>query len=369
VRIAIFLSQLRGAGIQRMRLNIIELLIERGFEVDLVVTYRQGELLGHVPENVQVFELASAGKLFLFNALFKYLKTRRPSHIMSSYEDISVAILVFSRYLRFKPFILISTHNALSKLEEEKGYLNYIKQRLLILLMRKYYPLADALVAVSGGVATEMRQLLKLPEDRIRVIYNPVIATDFESRLDDPAPVDLDSTCPGAIVGYFGRLHPQKRVDLLIDAFPSVIQKQDSTLLLVGDGPQRAQLERQVQRLDLEKNVIFFGFAPNPYPLMRRCDLVVLPSDYEGLGNVLIEAMACGTQVVSTDCPYGPSEILEGGRWGQLVPTGDAVLMARAIMCALSREYWIAPESLKDRGMNFTSLESTQKYLEAMNLL
>lgn len=368
VRIAVLLAQLRGAGIQRMRFNIIRCLLRRGYQVDLVVGAAKGELVDEVPPGVSLYTLSSKGRLGLPVGLMRYLRERQPSHVMSSYEDLSIMLLLAKKVLRADTFTLLSTHNAISQLVHEGGRLNRLKQRLLRPMMKSLYPSADSLVAVSEGVALELHQYLNLPLSAINVIYNPVIADSFAAQLA-AGESDLHYEQDGApTIGFFGRLHEQKRVDLLIDAFAMLRQKAACRLLLVGEGAERERLELRVAGLGLGGDVHFFGFSESPYALMRRCHVVALPSDYEGLGNVLVEAMACGTQVVSTDCPHGPREILQDGKYGQLVEVGDAEGLCTALMNSINNVFRVDPELLVQRAMEFSADTATDSYLRAMKL-
>src|SRR5690606_1752605 len=146
------------------------------------------------------------------------------------------------------------------------------------------------------------------PLPAIRVIYNPVIGNDFFIKLGEAAPPSVPTLAnDAALIGYFGRLHPQKRVDVLIRSFSRIKDERQKKLIIAGTGVEEESLNKSVHELALESDVIFVGSLQNPFPVMKLCNSVALSSDYEGLGNVLVEAMACGIQVVSTNCPYGPS--------------------------------------------------------------
>jgi len=368
VRIAVVLAHLRGAGIQRMRINLMQALLLRGYQVDLVVGDGSGQLRQNVPEGVAVFEVARSGSALYPFGLLRYLIGRRPTHLMSSYEDISVMTSLLLPLLRSRAALLISTHNALSQLPAEAGLANRLKHALLFPLMRRLYPRAASLVAVSRGVVDELVEIAGVSRDRVKVIYNPVIGEDFPRRAAEPPPSGLQHYMGTPLIGYFGRLHPQKDLPILVRAFTQVRRQRPCRLLLVGEGAERARLEQMAGELGVIEDVIFWGFSDNPLPLMKACALVVLPSRYEGLGNVLIEAMACGVQVMSTDCPHGPAEILQRGVYGQLVPVGSIDAMAAAIVRSLDRQFWVDPQALVARGMEYSAAVACDKYLEALGL-
>ena len=367
--IAIFLSRLNIAGIQRMRINLAKKFVELGFDVHIVVTSADGSLRETIPDIISIVELAPKGFFTYFPKLFRYLATRKPTHVLSSYEDITLILLIIRTFFGFKFNLVISAHNALSHVKSEKGFGNLIKYKVVFFAMRLLYSKATAVVAVSQGLAEEVAKLCNCSLDRVKVIYNPVIADNFKQLKDEEPTVDIDLIClKYPIIGFFGRLHPQKRVDILIQAFSLVRSENECKLLICGSGKELSNLKKLAKKLNLLEDTIFLGDVSNPFPVMRRCNMVVLSSDYEGLGNVLVEAMACGVQVVSTNCPYGPSEILEDGRLGQLVPTNNPLELARAIKYSLSKEFWIDPELLIRASNKFSLSKAAEQYLSALDL-
>lgn len=366
--IAIVLPQLQGYGIQRMRFNILRQLVERGYTVDLVVAKRTGVLLDRLPPGVSVYPVAERGGIWFATGFFGYMRQRKPTHILTSHEDISPIVLLVNRLLGRPAKVLASTHNSLTRLAASGGLLYRIKYSLILPLLKYLYPGADALVAVSEGVAREMTTVLKIPLEDIQVIYNPVITPEFERSSSEAPPELPEAISARPLVGFFGRLHQQKRVSTLLRAVSRLDKASGCALLLVGAGEQEEALRAEAARLGIADRVCFYGYAENPYPLMKVCDVIVLPSEFEGLGNVLIEALACGSQVVSTDCPHGPAEILEHGKWGQLVPVGDDQAMAGAIERALSGEFTVASTALCERSREFSSVTATSRYLAALGL-
>ena len=218
-----------------------------------------------------------------------------------------------------------------------------LKRAISETAMRWLYPRADAVVAVSKGVAQDLLNLMPQLKPKLTVIYNPVIDAAFHAKAD--APVEhpwFQPNQPPVILGV-GRHHFQKGFDTLLRAFARVRQQMPARLVILGEGPERPNLERLAAELGVAADVDLPGFDPNPFRYMRRAGVFVLSSRYEGLPNVLIQALACGCPVVSTDCPSGPWEILDGGRYGALVPVDDVEAMAQAIVRALSGQVATAP--------------------------
>jgi glycosyltransferase involved in cell wall biosynthesis len=218
----------------------------------------------------------------------------------------------------------------------EAGNASSWRGRLTPRLIKRFYPWANGIVVVSHGVRDDMAQLTKIPRERITVIYNPsIVSADVREKAQ--APLDHPWFEPGQppVLIAVGRLQIQKDYPTLLQAFAQVRQKRPVRLLILGEGKERPMLEEIIKTLGVEEDVSLPGFVMNPFAYMARASLFVLSSRWEGLPTVLIEAMCCGTPVVSTDCPSGPREILREGQYGQLVPVGEPTALARAIETTL----------------------------------
>jgi glycosyltransferase involved in cell wall biosynthesis len=230
--------------------------------------------------------------------------------------------------------------------------------------MRWSYPRADGVVAVSAGVAQTITALAGLPTQRVSVIHNPVgpPKADAMTASACAAPAWVDHKGPKVIA--IGTLKEQKGFPLLLSAFVNVRQLADARLLVLGEGPLRGELEALRSRLGLDGAVDMPGFVADPYPYLAKADVFVLSSAWEGFGNVIVEALACGTKVVSTDCPSGPREILVDGRYGKLVPVGDAGALAQAILAALDEDHDRA--ALIRRSQDFSVEKAADEYLRLL---
>jgi glycosyltransferase involved in cell wall biosynthesis len=228
-------------------------------------------------------------------------------------------------------------------------------------------PIADGIVAVSQGVAGDLSQATGIPESRITVINNPAITADFDERVavDVEHPWLDDPTIPVFVTA--GRLVPQKDHETLLRALAIYRKTSPARLLVLGTGPLEEPLRAFAGELGIADAVDFLGFCNNPLPYMRRASAFILSSRYEGFGNVIVEALGCGTPVVSTDCPYGPSEILAGGRWGRLTPVGNAEAMAAALSGDLRKQF--PPEKLRERARQFTAGTAVKQYMELFDAL
>ena len=269
----------------------------------------------------------------------------------------NVAAVLAGRLAGGPTKIVVCQHNSLAA---ECGPGRPLRFRLLPLAYRALLPFADACVAVSAGVAREVERMCARPAGSVHAVYNPAWSPGHARSAGDPVPHPwLEQHSSPVIVGI-GRLVPQKDFATLVDAFARVRQHVPARLLLFGEGPERPALEAQIAELGLGEACRLPGFLPNPFAAMARASLVVLSSRYEGFGNVLVEAMGCGTPVVSTDCPQGPSEILEGGRYGPLTPVGDPAALATAILETLARA--ADRIGLQRRAEAFTIERAVERY-------
>jgi len=207
---------------------------------------------------------------------------------------------------------------------------------VISLLNRFLYPFADRIVAISEGVREYLVRDRKIPKEKIVTIHNPVdigrIQKLSQEQVDDPWLRDQDKP----VVLWVGRIAAVKGLEYLIGAFERVLREIDARLIMVGEGSEESTIRDLVRRTALQEKVRFAGFQSNPYRYMSRSSVFAFPSLSEGFGMVLVEAMACGLPVVSTDCVAGPSEILQNGRCGILVPVADEDALAQGIVTLLT---------------------------------
>jgi glycosyltransferase involved in cell wall biosynthesis len=332
-RIAIFMPSLFGAGGQRSMLNLAHGLTQAGCAVDLVLAQADGPFLADVPSSVRVRDLKASRVLTSLPALVRYLRRERPEAMLSVFAYVNIVALWAWRLARVPTRLFVNEQNTVSF---EAGNARSWRGRLTPQLIKRFYPWANGIVVVSHGVRDDMAQLTKIPRERITVIYNPSVVS---AEVREKARAHLDHPWFGPdqppVLIAVGRLQVQKDYPTLIQAFAQVRQKRPVRLLILGEGKERPMLEEMIKKHGVEEDVSLPGFVMNPFAYMARASLFVLSSRWEGLPTVLIEAMCCGTPVVSTDCPSGPREILREGKYGRLVPVGDPTALARAIETTL----------------------------------
>ena len=229
---------------------------------------------------------------------------------------------------------------------------------------RRTYPYSDAAVGVSRGLAGELTETIRVPNNRVHTIYNPVVSEALARTSNEPAGHPwLDHPGPRVILTA-GRLSKGKDFPNLLTAFARLRDGCPARLIVLGKGRLRPELLAHSEQLGISDHVDFPGFVQNPYAFMAKASLFVISSRHEGLPRVLIEAMACGCPVVSTDCPFGPDEILEGGRWGELVPIGDAKALSEAMLRTLENPHPQA--ALRKRASFFGIEQAVTRYEELL---
>ncbi len=341
LRIAFYMHDLSGGGVERMRLSLISELRARGAHVILIVGQSTGALASTLPPDLTVVRLGSARTYLSILPLARVIRRLRPDFLISSLDHNNLAAMVSTRLACVRTRVVICQHNTLSA-EADLGW----KYRLVPWLYWLLRHWAHAIVAVSNGVADDFAKTTSIPRNRIIRIYNPILSSDFASRTE--CSKDLSQIFKSGVKNlvFAGRLTEQKNPALLLDAFALLAGALEAQLIILGEGPLLASLEQQASRLGMTDRVHFCGFQTNPLPWIKQADCLVLTSRYEGFGNVLIEALACGTPVVATDCPHGPREALADGAFGELVPCNNPRLLADAI----TRTVQQTPDRARLRG-------------------
>ena len=356
--IAFFLPSVRGGGAQRVIVNLVQGITERGIPVDVVLATAQGVFLGQLPAAARLVDLGAGRLMRSLVPLARYLRRERPRYLVSSMSHANLIALWAARLARRSTPVMVTVHNTMSQSTQEQGGLGgALSSRML----RTFYPWASSVVAVSRGAADDLARTSGLPREHVQVVYNPVITPEVLAQArKEPGHPWLAAGKPPVILGV-GRLTRQKDFPTLIRAFAEVRRQRPARLIILGEGEERAALEALIGQLGVAADVALPGFRDNAMAYMAKSAVFVLSSAWEGLPTVLIEALAAGTRVVSTDCPSGPREILQDGRLGALVPVGDAPALASAIAATLDRSVGAVPtEALKP----FTRDAAVDHYLQ-----
>lgn len=360
-RLAFFLPSLREGGAERVVLTLASGFADHGLEVDLVLAKAEGPFLEDVQGNVRLVDLDKQRVIRSLPGLVAYLKRVRPKAILSAMEHANLVAIWAKKLARVDTRIIASVHETVSKAAGG----NLLKRMILHQLLRYSYVYADRIVAVSKGVADDYIAMMQLSNAQVRVIYNPALRPEVLNKANEAPthPWFTKKTTP--VVLSVGRLTLAKDYPVLMRAMKAVWAETGARLVVFGEGEERRSLEAQIKREELDEIVSLPGFTRNPYAHIRRADVFVLSSRWEGFGMVLAETMALGTPVVSTDCPNGPAEILENGRWGWLVPVGDERALAEAIIETLKnpqRDFAVK------RSTDFSSDKILHEYAEVLDV-
>lgn len=331
-RLALFLPGLYEGGAERIILNLAKGISARGYAVDLVLARAEGPYMAQIPETVRLVDLKARRVLGSAPALIKYLQRERPTALLSA-MFANVIALWARRSCGIPQRLVITEHNTLSSVVKNK---NDLRWQVYPKLAGWFYPWADNIIAVSNDVADDLTRVAKIPQDLIRVIYNPIVTPDLQEKSEAPLehPWFKDGEPP--VILAVGRLTDQKAFDVLIRAFSFVRKNCPVRLLILGEGENRSALQSLIWQLGLEQDVKLMGFVQNPYPYMAHASLFVLSSRWEGLPTVLVEALYLGTPIIATDCPGGSREILKDGQFGRLVPVDAPLVLAEAIERSLN---------------------------------
>lgn len=339
-RISLILPDLGGGGAEGVALTLAQDMLDAGHELDFVLIGSGGELLPLVPARARVFELRATRIRNGLVPLVRYFRARKPNAAQAFMWPVTVLAILAHRLAGAPGGLVVSDHTTLSQHYRERGRFH---RTLLKATVRMLYRLANARIMVSQDAADDLARTTGIDRSSLTVIYNPVVKpAESIPRADDewqPEGVRLLSV---------GALKASKNYSLLLGAFAKVAARRQAQLMILGDGPLRIELLQCAAELGVADRLMMPGFVLDPWPYYASADLFVLSSNYEGFGNVLVEAMLAGLPIVSTDCKSGPSEILEDGRYGKLVPVGDVESLSRAILESLDSS--IDPQIMRRRA-------------------
>lgn len=337
-RLLCFTSSLDGGGAEKHLLRFITALDKTVFEPSLALTRTGGAFEHLLPETVPLYPL-STGKyksstirmVRAIKPLRQLIKETRPDILYSVMDYANVVALAAVQGLDYSPVMVLSVQNTPSQAYGRSG--NHLGH-FFLKVMRFMYPHADGIIALSQGVASDLLHFTPSISGQLQVIYNAGVDAELLQSLEEPIEEELPLNAP--LIVACGSLTEQKGFGYLLEAFASVRQVLPACLWIVGEGSKRVDLEQKIKQLNLLDSVRLLGFKSNPYKYMAAAQVFVLSSLWEGFGNVVVEAMACGTPVIATDCPHGPSEIIINRETGLLAPPADSAILAQTIIRLLN---------------------------------
>lgn len=333
--VVMFVRSLYNGGIDQVTVNLIEEFLARGLAVTLLVDFDNpySPYRMRLPQGVDYVSLEARRPLARFWRLHRFLKLARPRSMVSAgyFPNVFAILTRFTSGVDMR--LVVTEHN--SPTVNQQLARPWEPRRWFLHFARLIYPHADAIVAVSKGVAGDLAQRIGMTPEQVRVVYNPVITRSLAERADEPVdhPWFRDPSTP--VIVAVGRLEAQKNFTVLIRAIALVRRERPCRLVIFGDGSEKPMLQSVIAELGLQDAVELHGFVPNPHAFVAKAAVLANSSIWEGLSMVLVEALAVGTPVVATDCQFGTAELLCDGRHGTLVAVGDVEGLARGIAAVL----------------------------------
>ncbi len=316
---------LSGGGAERVLINLANYFTNQSITIDLVVVSKTGAYINDISSKVNLINLNKNRVLFSLFSLINYFRENNPNAIITTMPHISLVVIVAKFFSGIDTNLVIRQPNYLSLNSGQKWWLNfYIK------IVCYFFNKANKVIGISKGVCSDLRELRV---KNCQAIYNPAVFPKIFNLAKKGINFSFDKKTFIAV----GRLTKQKNFSLLIDAFYRVRKQLNCQLIILGEGELRADLKGQITKLALNNNVHLLGFVDNPYAYIKHSDVFVLSSLWEGFGNVIVEALALGTQVVATNCPSGPAEILENGKHGFLAEVNDKNDLSKQMLLALEK--------------------------------
>lgn len=332
-KIGLFVASLGGGGAERVMVTLANNFARRAYPTQLVIAKPELTYAQELSPEVQLINLNTHRMVRTIIPLARYLRTEHPTALLSTLVEANMTVILARLVARTPTRIVVREASTPSQQLLRNPHW---KKRLTGKLLRLAYSQADAIVAISSGVYRDLVEGMRTPQQKVHRIANPVPLQTIHQKMQEPVDHPWFTPNQPPVILSVGRLDPAKDYAMLLRAFALALQAIKARLLILGEGPEREHLQKLIAELSLTEFVQMPGFEPNPFRYMHRARLYVLSSRYEGFPNVLVQALACGCPVVSTDCESGPRDILDGGRYGILVPVGNVQKMAEALIEALN---------------------------------
>lgn len=362
--LAVIMSEIGSGGMGKMRVHLMNALVEAGYAVDLLLGKQKGAHRLELDPRIRVIDIGTTNAILGVPRLALYLRRNKPPVLLT--QRIRVTVLSH----RAKALTSVDTRIFTTGETHESTAVRIYpedEQRKRLAQVRKYFSRNDGMITTSRGVAADYAELMGWPIESIAVAPNPVITPDIDTLAGESVEHPWFQPDEPPVIISVGRLQDQKDFPTLIRAFALFRERHRARLVILGEGHLRSEFSKLSEELGISADFDMPGFVDNVYPYMARSRMFVMSSAWEGLGGVLVEAMAVGTPVVSTDCPSGPSEVLEDGRVGSLVPVGDVEALADAMQHTL--EHPTDPEVLRRSARDrYSASASAREYARILQL-
>tara|TARA_Y100001968_G_scaffold333907_1_gene400877 strand:- start:1803 stop:2918 length:1116 start_codon:yes stop_codon:yes gene_type:complete len=360
-RICQFLPNLYGGGAERVAVNLANEWNRKGHQVELILMEKKGQLLNDVSKDIRITSLDCNKIRNVFLELAKHLKKNNYDFIVIHMWPLTSISILSWLIARRKGRIILCEHVCLSSHIKKDLDVPYLIAKLIIKIT---HGLADGVVTVSKGVASDLYSLSKIKKNKIKVIYNPIVKIE-ELTIENNEKINREILWGGYYDYYLinvATLKKQKNIIMLINSIKEISSKLNLCLVIFGDGPEKEKLNKLINNYNLNQNVKLLGFKKDVSPWLESADLFVLSSDFEGFANVIVESLSYGTPVVSTDCKYGPAEIINKSNLGILSPVGDYKKFSQNIEKGLKNNW--STKTLKSRAKEFSIPIKSEEYLD-----
>lgn len=363
--ISFFLLSLNFGGIEANTIRLANSFCKSGYKVDLVVGHSGGDYQKRVDNGINIVNLKKKSLIKMALPLLRYLRKNKPKVIITGGEGANILLGIMKKLMPSQKVIISIRTNLSTEYRES----NNRKKKLLFPFFSKVlYKNVDKIVTVSKGVANDASEFLGYPLEKFNVIYNPIVDEGLLELMNEEVEHEWLDNDNYKVLLSVGRLVKQKDLVTLIKGFKLAKQKDNSLkLIIIGEGPEKSKLVSMVKEYNLEKDIVFQGFVQNPYPFMKKADIFILSSQWEGFGNVLVEALATGVPIISTDCPSGPSEILDHGKYGKMIQVGDYNHLSEEIVAIINQNNHELQFLRKKRAEEFTVQIAKEKYIYLIN--
>lgn len=349
-RLAVFLPSLEGGGAEGVMTAIMNGLAARGVCIELYLAKASGIHLARLDSQIRIHDLKAGSVLRAIPGLARALQRSQPDTLFSAMSHANVAAWIAARLAgQFRPRLVLSERMSLQA--REKFY-NSLSEKTIKALMPSMIAQADAVIVPAASMIPAYMHHCRVDVTKFRAIPNPIPVVRDRSTIGGWPLGERLRREGRRIVLSVGRLSAVKDYPTLIRAFAALPQVHNAQLVILGEGEERPALTSLIGELGLGERVSLPGYCVDPIAAMAGCDVYVLSSRFEGLPNALLEALSVAATVISTDCPTGPRELLDGGRLGTLVPVGSVTAMARAIDDALSNRTVRAPADLSGYSLD-----------------
>ncbi len=358
-----FLATSGHSGVDRIMGILLPSIASRGVKVDILHVNGKGPHLKSDGQNLRVVELGSSHSFTSLVPVIRYLKKEKPDALLSDKDRVNQVALIARRLAGVGTRVAVRFGQSVSQMLESR---DIVDRTVHYISMRYLYRSADAIISPSKGAAMDLSDFAGLPLDRVSIISNPIDRDRLRALAHEPVDQPWFQRREVPIIVGLGELTHRKGFDTLIQAFTILRRGKPLKLFIMGRGKARAELEELVREMKLTEDVQFYGFVNNPFSYLGKANLFVQASRYEGFGMALLEALTLGVPVVATDCPSGPREILQNGRFGSLVPLGDSAAMAKQMGLTLDAPH--DPSFLMQAAAPYSLKKVTDRYLQILGL-